>query len=124
LASVEFIDKNGGSPGSVSASVSARLLEGEDPAAYDELLARIAGTVMPTDILEEIWVRDIVDLSWDVFRWHRLKADLIKATALREPKLFSSQSLGTCSTTSVRCRYDYRYVCYNRHSSRRTGSSS
>jgi hypothetical protein len=40
----------------------APLFEGEDTAAYDELLVQIFGTVKPADIVEEIWVRDIVDL--------------------------------------------------------------
>src|SRR5262245_42098698 len=57
------------------------LLDGEDPAAYDDLLARVSGAVKPSDILEEIWVRDIVDLSWEVSRLRRLKADLIATTA-------------------------------------------
>jgi hypothetical protein len=29
--------------------------DGEDPAAYDELLARVSGAIKPSDILEEIW---------------------------------------------------------------------
>ena len=57
------------------------LLEGEDTAAYDELLARISGAVKPADIFEEIWVRDIVDLVWDAFRLRRLKANLLTAVA-------------------------------------------
>jgi hypothetical protein len=57
------------------------LLEGEDTAAYDELLLQISGTVKPADILEEIWVRDIVDLVWEAFRLRRLKAHLITAVA-------------------------------------------
>jgi hypothetical protein len=40
----------------------APLFEGENAVAYDELLARISGAVKPTDIFEEIWVRDIVDV--------------------------------------------------------------
>src|SRR5271155_4059961 len=57
------------------------LLQGEDKAAYGTLLARISSTVRPADILEEIWVRDIVDLSWDILRLRRLKVNLIAATA-------------------------------------------
>ena len=49
------------------------LLEGEDPSAYDELLARISGAVKPADVLEEIWVSDVVNLTWEIFRWRRLK---------------------------------------------------
>ena len=57
------------------------LIEGEDAAAYDDLLARISGTLKPADILEEIWVRDVVDLVWDVFRLRRLKVHLLTAAA-------------------------------------------
>lgn len=53
------------------------LLQGEDKAAYDGLLARISDAVNPMDVIEEIWVRDVVDLSWDVLRLRRLKASLI-----------------------------------------------
>jgi hypothetical protein len=57
------------------------LLEGEDTAAYDELLVRISGAVKPADILEEIWVRDVVDLVWEAFRLRRLKANLMTVVA-------------------------------------------
>jgi len=57
------------------------LFAGEDTAAYDELLARVSGTVRPADILEEIWLRDVVDLVWEVFRLRRLKAGLMTAVA-------------------------------------------
>jgi hypothetical protein len=59
----------------------APLLEGEDAAAYDDLLARVSGAVKPSDILEEIWVRDVVDLVWDALRLRRLKASLIATKA-------------------------------------------
>jgi len=59
----------------------APLFEGEDAAAYDELLARISGAVKPADIFEEIWVRDIVDLVWEAVRARRLKANLMTAAA-------------------------------------------
>jgi hypothetical protein len=57
------------------------LIEGEDAAGYDDLLARISATLKPADILEEIWVRDVVDLVWDAFRLRRLKAHLLTAAA-------------------------------------------
>jgi hypothetical protein len=57
------------------------LLAGEDTAAYDVLLARMTDTVRPADILEEIWLRDVVDLVWEVLRLRRLKAGLLTATA-------------------------------------------
>jgi hypothetical protein len=63
------------------------LIEGDDRAAYDELLAQISAAVKPADILEDIWVRDIVDLVWEIFRLRRLKVNLMAATAAaRSPK--------------------------------------
>jgi hypothetical protein len=56
------------------------LLEGEDSAAYDALLIRISTAVKPADALEDIWVRDIVDLQWDLLRWRRLKVNLMAAS--------------------------------------------
>jgi len=53
------------------------LLAGEDVAAYDELLARVSGCVKPANIIEEIWVRDIVDLTWENLRWRRVKKLLV-----------------------------------------------
>jgi hypothetical protein len=61
----------------------APLIEGEDAAAYDEFLARISGAVKPADILEELWVRDIVDLVWEALRLRRLKANLMTAAAYK-----------------------------------------
>src|SRR5262245_55955647 len=57
------------------------LIEGEDPAAYDELLVRISAAVKPADILEDIWVRDVVDFTWEIFALRRLKANLMTATS-------------------------------------------
>jgi hypothetical protein len=53
------------------------LFEGEDPKTYDRLLAEISTAVTPGDIFEEIWVRDVLDLTVEVLRLRRLKAQLI-----------------------------------------------
>jgi len=57
------------------------LLEGEDPAAYEEILTRVSAAVKPADFLEEIWVRDVVALVWEAFRLRRLKTCLMAAAA-------------------------------------------
>jgi hypothetical protein len=57
------------------------LASGEDAAAYDHLAARITATVAPENVIEEIWVRDVVDLVWDVVRLRRLKAGLFTVGA-------------------------------------------
>jgi hypothetical protein len=59
------------------------LFDGEDPEIYDQLLTQVSTTVMPTDIFEEIWVRDFVDLTFEVFRLRRLKASLMTANAYK-----------------------------------------
>src|SRR5215831_6117222 len=57
------------------------LFDGEDTEIYDQLLTQVSTTVMPTDIFEDIWVRDFVDLTFEAFRLRRLTANLIKANA-------------------------------------------
>src|SRR5215472_11211721 len=53
------------------------LLEGEDSEAYGDLLARVSAAIRPNDILEEIWLRDFLDLAWETLRWRRLKAAVV-----------------------------------------------
>jgi hypothetical protein len=49
----------------------------DDETAYQQILARIVAAVRPRDILEELWMRDVVDLVWEAFRLRRLKAALM-----------------------------------------------
>ena len=55
------------------------LLEGEDAAAYDELVARVFSAVRPTDFIDEIWARDLADVSWSLFRLRRIQAAFLSA---------------------------------------------
>jgi hypothetical protein len=48
---------------------------------YNTLLVRVSATVKPADTLEEIWVRDVVDLVWDAVRLRRQKAALMTSSA-------------------------------------------
>jgi hypothetical protein len=54
------------------------LLEGEDPATYDQLLARICAAVQPVDIIYEMLIANVVSLEWEVLRYRRLKWSLIR----------------------------------------------
>jgi hypothetical protein len=58
------------------------LIEGEDAAAYDQLLARICAAVKPVDVIDEMFTADVVSLEWEVLRLHRLKWSLIRARGL------------------------------------------
>ena len=63
------------------------LLAGEDAAAYHELLSRVRAAIKPADIIDEMFIADVVSLEWDVLRWRRLKSSLIQThafNALRE----------------------------------------
>jgi hypothetical protein len=53
------------------------LVLGESEAAYDELLSRTTASVKPTDTIDALWIKDIVDLVWEGQRLRRLKASLL-----------------------------------------------
>jgi hypothetical protein len=55
------------------------LLNGEDRAAYDELLAAVIETVQPSDILEQIWTGEAVEKQWEALRQRRFKTAYIAA---------------------------------------------
>ena len=74
------IASGGLSPGAAFAGPPP-LIDGESSAGYDDLLARVCETLRPSDVLEQIWVRDIVNLVWEGFRLRRLKASLMSAAA-------------------------------------------
>ena len=57
------------------------LYEGESEESYNRLHDRIRLAVLPGDVIEEIWVRDVVDLVWETLRLRRLKATLMDAAA-------------------------------------------
>lgn len=43
-------------------------------AAYDALLGRVAAVMRQADVLEEIWLQDVVDASWEMVKLWRMKA--------------------------------------------------
>ena len=69
------------------------LIEGEDAAAYDQLLARICAAVKPVDIIDEMFIADVVSLEWEVLRLRRLKWSLIRARALEALEDFLGENL-------------------------------
>jgi hypothetical protein len=70
-----------------------QLLPGEDAAAYDQLLAHFCAAVKPVDIIEKIFIADLVALEWEVLRWRRLKSSLIRARGLNALKHFLEDNL-------------------------------
>ena len=69
------------------------LIEGEDAAAYDQLLARIFAAVKPVDVIDEMFIADVVSLEWEVLRLRRLKWSLIRARGLEALEDFLGENL-------------------------------
>jgi hypothetical protein len=57
------------------------LLPGEAEADYLGVAARIVAVAQPKRAIEEFLIRDVVDLTWEIFRLRRLKAALLRAAA-------------------------------------------
>jgi hypothetical protein len=70
-----------------------QLLAGEDPAKYEELLARIRAAVKPVDIIDEMYIADGVCLEWDVLRWRRFKLILLQRWGLERVESFLAEKL-------------------------------
>src|SRR5438045_7125827 len=50
----------------------------EDGRDYDNLLMSVSSTLRPSDPLEDVWVREIVDVVWESFRLRRVKTAILK----------------------------------------------
>ena len=53
------------------------ILRNEDVETYKQFRSRVAEAVSPTDFIEWLWLRDVVDLSWEIQRLRRFKVLLI-----------------------------------------------
>ena len=69
------------------------LLEGEDPVAYEELLARLYAAIEPLDVIDEMFIDDAISLQWDVLRGRRSKSSLIRASGLAALERFLCKEL-------------------------------
>jgi len=70
-------------PSAAPALYEPLMLYGEDGDAHDAIRNRIVATVCPADILEEVWVEDVVDLVWEAFRLRRYKSCLMTTGAAK-----------------------------------------
>ena len=59
------------------------LMDAENPKSYQELLDHMSSMLDPQNILEEIWIREIAELTWDAFRLRRMKANGLSEAAHR-----------------------------------------
>ena len=52
------------------------IINGENASDYNELLLRASSALTPRDFVEEILANDFVYLTWEIWRWRRLKTAL------------------------------------------------
>jgi hypothetical protein len=55
------------------------LAPGESEAQYLSLAARVVPAAKPRDTIEELLIRDVIDLTWEVLRLRRIKSGILKA---------------------------------------------
>jgi hypothetical protein len=60
------------------------LLKAEDPAGYWKLVSHFIDYVPPKAIIEWIWIRDIVDHTWEILRLPRFRAVIASSKSLFE----------------------------------------
>ena len=60
------------------------VMRGEDERGFEELLRRVSAALQPTDVVEEMYIYDIVVLVWDVCRLRRIKAHELNRIAGRQ----------------------------------------
>ena len=63
--SIEELDEIFGAP---------PLIEGEELKNYEALEHSLRSAINPSDILEELWVRDMVDAQWEILRFKKMKS--------------------------------------------------
>jgi hypothetical protein len=56
------------------------LLPAESPAEYWRLYSLLQAELAPADVIEKMWLRDLVDLNWEVRRWRRLSNGLLSSS--------------------------------------------
>jgi len=61
---------------------SPLLIPGEDDDAYHEFFSRVRTAINPVDIIDEMFIADVVSLEWEVLRWRRLKSNLMQTRGL------------------------------------------
>jgi hypothetical protein len=76
------------------------ILPGDNPKAYKQMLKRIIAAIGPRDFIEEIWVHDLADVTWNRFRWRRIKAAYLAAKVSKEADRQVSQ-LATADLNSL-----------------------
>jgi hypothetical protein len=85
MTAVQTVGVNTGCPSLPSVRPllgSSWIIEGEDPERYEKVLAEVGAAIQPIDFIDWVFVKDIVDLTWDIQRTHRRREKLMKIERL------------------------------------------
>jgi len=91
------------------------LLISEDPSAYEAMFANMAAAVMPRDAIEWIWMKDCVDLTWEIHRIRRAIAGITDVTgkealkSILESTLEDNEVTGTDRISAAGIKADAWY---------------
>ena len=56
------------------------LLPGEKQSDYVDVAVRFVRDAKPKDAIEDFLIRDVIDLTWEIFRLRRLKSGILNAS--------------------------------------------
>ena len=56
------------------------LLPAESPVEYWRLYSLLQAELAPAGVIEKMWLRDLVDLQWEVRRWRRLSNEFLSSS--------------------------------------------
>jgi len=82
------------------------LLPGESLAEYWRLYSLFQADLAPADVIEKIWLRDLVDLQWEVRRWRRLSNEFLSSSKYDVlDKILSSFFSYDRAPTELKCNW-------------------
>ena len=80
------------------------LLPGESLTEYWRLYSLLQADIAPADVIEKIWLRDLVDLQWEVRRWRRLSNEFLSSSRYDAlDKILSSFFSYDSAPASLKC---------------------
>jgi hypothetical protein len=70
------------------------LIEGECADDYEEIEHRLRNAIKPIDIIDEIWLQDIISSQWEILRLKRMKISIIHSTKFRAYSFLKQDRFG------------------------------
>jgi hypothetical protein len=83
------------------------VLTSEDPNVYTKLALQIANAVGPDDVIQWFLIKDVLDLTWEILRLHRIKRDLIELSRkqVRDRAFEESEYKGDKQTPALKALF-------------------